>query len=39
MGTEGQFMILHEYQSKRFFSQLATPIPKGDVAGLQEEAI
>jgi succinyl-CoA synthetase beta subunit len=39
MGTEGQFMNLHEYQSKQLFAQYAIPVPKGEVAGSPEEVV
>ena len=39
LGTEGQFMNFHEYQSKQLFAQYAIPIPKGKMAGALEEAV
>jgi len=39
MGIDGQFMNLHEYQSKQLFAQYAIAVPKGEVAGSPEEAV
>jgi succinyl-CoA synthetase beta subunit len=39
IGTQGQFMNLHEYQSKRLFAEYAIPVPKGQVAGTPDEAV
>jgi succinyl-CoA synthetase beta subunit len=39
VGTEGQFMNLHEYQSKQLFARYGIPVPKGEVASSPEEAV